>query len=75
MTSKNKAALPVQAGTLGKTASNNCLYFNHKKALYQRLKSLFLRWIKAGIGILFYQNLISFSMACKLSQFWRVRHD
>ena len=37
-------------------------------------KSTIKQWIKAGIGILFYKNLISFSTACRLSDFLEVRN-
>jgi hypothetical protein len=75
MTTIRKPASPGKGKTGSQKTTNLTQHIYHKKALYQRLKSFFLRWTKAVIGILFCRNLISFDMACKLSDFWRVSHE
>ena len=66
MSLKEKAA-PFKTPARPGAAPNICQDYNDKSSIKQ--------WIKAGIGILFYKNLISFSTACHLSDFLGVRND
>jgi hypothetical protein len=74
---ENTKAVPLvsAAARPGKTASQAFTNSNAESSKEQGDRNLLRRWFKAGIGLLFYRNLISFRLACKLSDFWGVKHE
>jgi hypothetical protein len=69
----NRKTVSHRKGLAAKeTVLNNCL---HNTPELAKRPHFIKSWIKAGIGALFYRNLISFRLACRLIELGGLAHE